>query len=473
MEPNWLSTFALLAWPAVALWLYRTLPIGRATIWTILGGYLLLPVGTGIKIAMIPAFEKGSIPTLAALVGCTLVLQRPPRIWTKFAIAETLVVIFVLSPLATSVLNGDPIRVADIVIPGVGLYDGVSASISQLLTLIPFLLARRVLRTPTSNEDVLRSLALAGLAYSLPMMFEVRMSPQLHTWVYGYFPHSFLQQIREGGYRPVVFLGHGLLVAFFTMTTVVASAVLWRTQTRIGRLSAGPVTVYLGGMLVICKSVGALIYGAFLVPLTRLASPRAQLRVALLLVSFALLYPTLRAADLVPAETILSLATSVSAERAQSLQTRFDQEKQMLDHASQRPFLGWGRWGRNRLQNPESGNDISVTDGLWILTLGQFGYVGFLAQFGLLALTVARAATALKSVSDPNQRAFLAALALIVAISMVDLLPNASISPWTWLVAGALLGRAEDAFSHVPKQVRRVTRTLLFSPSRHSSATTR
>jgi O-antigen ligase len=201
------------------------------------------------------------------------------------------------------------------------------------------------------------------------------MSPQLHTWVYGYFPHSFLQQIREGGYRPVVFLGHGLLVAFFTMTTAVAAAALWRTQTRIQRLSAGAVTAYLSGMLVLCKTAGALVYGTFLIPLARFAGPRTQLRIALLLVSLALLYPTLRAENLVPTETMLSLAASVSAERAQSLQTRFEQEKQLLDHTSERPLLGWGRWGRNRIADPETGDDVSITDGLWILTMGEFGYV--------------------------------------------------------------------------------------------------
>jgi hypothetical protein len=229
----------------------------------------------------------------------------------------------------------------------------------------------------------------------------------------------------------------------------------------------------LSGMLVLCKTAGALVYGAFLLPLVRFAGPRMQLRIAMLLVSLALLYPTLRAADLVPTETMLSLAASVSAERAESLQTRFEQEKQLLDHASQRLLLGWGRWGRNRVADPETGDDVSITDGLWILTMGTFGYVGFLAEFGLLALPVWRAATALKSVDDPNQRAFLSALALIVAVGVVDLLPNASISPWTWLVAGALLGRAEEALLQVPAPVSSVGRKLLFSPSRHSTATTR
>jgi hypothetical protein len=445
MAPSWFSTFALLAWPAVALWLFRALPIGRATIWTILGGYLLLPVGFGFKFDMIPIFDKNTIPTLAATAGYILVLRRLPRPWTSFGLTEALVLIFVLSPLVTSVLNGDAIRVADRVLPGVGLYDGVSAAITQVLVLIPFLLGRQLLRNPDNSEDVLRSLAFAGLLYSLPMMFEVRMSPQLHAWIYGYFPHSFFQQIREGGYRPVVFLGHGLWVAFFAMTAVVASAALWRVQERIKGLPPAAVTAYLSVMLVLCKSAGALIYGAVLAPLVRLATPRLQVRVALLLVSIALLYPTLRATDLVPTETMLSLAASVSTDRAQSLETRFEQEKQLLDHASQRWLFGWGRWGRNRVANEETGKDVSITDGLWILTMGQFGFVGFLAQFGLLALTVLRAAVALGSIDSAKDRTFLAALALIAAINIVDQLPNATIVPWTWLVAGALLGRAEQA----------------------------
>jgi hypothetical protein len=64
-------------------------------------------------------------------------------------------------------------------------------------------------------------------------------------------------------------------------------------------------------------------------------------------------------------------------------------------------------------------------------------------EFGLLALTVFRAASALRFAKPAHDRIYLAALALIVAINMVELLPNATLSPWTWLLAGALLGRAQ------------------------------
>ena len=62
MTQNWSVAIALLLWPIVGLWLYQSRPIGQATLWTILGGYLLLPAGGSIKFEMIPAFDKSILP---------------------------------------------------------------------------------------------------------------------------------------------------------------------------------------------------------------------------------------------------------------------------------------------------------------------------------------------------------------------------------------------------------------------------
>src|SRR5262245_8753694 len=442
-QANWFAFVALLAWPAVALWLFQARPVNKALAWTILGAYLLLPVGASIKFEGIPAFDKSSIPNLAALVGCILVARRAPRLFHGFGLAEVLILTLVVGPFITSALNGDTIIVGERVLPGVGAYDALSAVVSQLIFLLPFFLARQFLREAQDNVEVLRVLIVAGLAYSLPMLFEVRMSPQLHTWIYGYFPHEFAQQMRDGGFRPVVFLGHGLLVAFFIMTATVAATAFWQTRERVLRLPAGGITAYLSGVLVLCKTAGALIYGAALVVLVRFTKPQTQLRFALLLLAFALLYPTLRAGDLVPTRSMVELAQSVSPDRAGSLKVRFDNEDQLLDRAWQRFLFGWGRFGRNRVYDDDTGNDISITDGHWIITMGTFGFLGFLAEFGLLSLAVVRAALALQFAGSRQEQIFLAALALILAINMIDLIPNASLSPGTWLLTGALLGRAE------------------------------
>jgi hypothetical protein len=84
-----------------------------------------------------------------------------------------------------------------------------------------------------------------------------------------------------------------------------------------------------------------------------------------------------------------------------------------------------------------------VTDGRWVITLGQFGLFGFVSEFGLLAMGVLSAAAALKFAQSKNEMIFLAALSLLVAINILDLLPNSGLEPWTWLMSGALLGRAE------------------------------
>jgi hypothetical protein len=443
INPNWVAYIALLIWPLVGFCLYSRLSVGQATLWTILGGYLLLPVGAEIKFAGVPAFDKNSIPSLVALVCCGIFAGRLPKIFRGFGASEALIIILLVGPFITSMLNSDPIQIRGTLLPGVGTYDALSAAVAQFIFIVPFFLGRQFLRDPEDNAKILRILTIAGLAYSLPILFEVRMSPQLHTWLYGYIPSDFIQEVRDGGFRPMVFLGHGLLVAFFAMTTTVAAAALWRTQSRIGRFAPIGIVGYLSAVLALCKTLSALIYGAFLVPLVRWASPRSQLRVASLLVLIALTYPVLRAADLIPKNAILEVTRAVNGERAQSLATRFYNEDQLLARAWERPWFGWGRFGRSRMHNGWNGGDSSTTDGHWIITMGTFGMIGFVAEFGLLGLAVFRAATTLKFAKTMREAQYLGALSLIVAVSVIDLLPNSSISPWTWLLVGALLGRAE------------------------------
>jgi hypothetical protein len=456
---NVVTIFALLSWPVVSFFLYKTCPIAQATLWTILGAYMLLPVGAVIKIPMIPGFDKDSIPSLAALICCVIVCGRSIKVSNGFGVAELLIAGLMIGPFITCELNGDPITIGTRVLPGLDSYDAGSAVIAQAIALIPFFLGRQIIRSGDDTEETLRVLVIAGLIYSLPALFEMRFSPQLHAWIYGYFPQmfGFGQEMRGGGFRPVVFMGHGLLVSFFFCTTTVAAAAFWRTNTRVMRkvrLPAGGIVAYLSILLLLCKTASSSLYGVVLVPLVAFARPKMQLGFAVLLVSVALLYPTLRSADLIPTTTALDLAASISSDREKSLETRFVNEDKLLERASQRFWFGWGRFGRSLVYD-QGGNDISLTDGTWIITLGIFGFIGFLAEFGLLTLPVFSAARAIRFVESPKDKVFLSALSLILAINVFDLLPNSSIRPWTWLVAGALLGRAEELrrWARVPRKL--------------------
>ena len=186
MAQNWFATIALLSWPMVALWLYRSRPIGLATIWTILGALLLLPVGAVIKFEGIPQFDKISIPNLAALIGCILVTRRPFRFWSGFGLTEVLLVMYLIGPFVTAELNTDVIYIGKTVLPAESHYDALSDVVRQLLFLLPFFMGRQLLRSSADNVEILRVLVIAGLLYSFLILFELRMGPQLGYLIYGY-----------------------------------------------------------------------------------------------------------------------------------------------------------------------------------------------------------------------------------------------------------------------------------------------
>jgi hypothetical protein len=439
---NWFAYFALLAWPVATIIFFLTMRFSEAVIWTVLGALLLLPAQIPIKFPMIPVLDKNSVASLGALLGYLLFARRGPT-RLRFGLVELLAAIYVISPIITSLRNSDTLFLGNRILPGVGIYDGISAMLTQSIFFLTFFIGRRYLRALEENVVILRALTVAGLLMTLPMLFEIRMSPQLANWIYGYFPSSFSVEIRDGGFRPVVFMNNGLTAAFFLSTAVIATTAFWRVRARFMLLPAGGLVAYLVGVLLLCKSAGALVYAIVISTIARWLSPKLQLRAALLLAMIALLYPTLRMSGYFPTDALLSTASSFSPERAKSLKFRFDNEEKMLAHAEQRFLFGWGRYGRNRVLDEETGWE-SVTDGLWIITLGQFGFMGFIAQFGLFTLSVFRAASAAQFAESFQEKLLLSTLALIVAITAIEQLPNASITPWAWLLTGALLGRSES-----------------------------
>jgi cell division protein FtsW (lipid II flippase) len=242
----------------------------------------------------------------------------------------------------------------------------------------------------------------------------------------------------------MAFMGHGLIASFFMMTTAVAATALWRTRIQLFRLPSSGLTAYLVGVLVLCKSFGALLYGIVLVPLVKWTGARFQMRVAVVLVTMALLYPALRSLDLFPTQSLLEAIAEVSEDRMKSLDFRFKNEDKLLRHAFERPAFGWGRYGRYRVYDENSGQDESVTDGLWVITIGSYGLFGFIAQFGLLSIGVWRASSVLKLSKSAGDALVFSTIALIVAINIVELIPNSGLLPWSWLLCGALLGRADS-----------------------------
>ena len=441
--PNEFAYVMLLAWPVIAAGLFSILPFQRALIWSVLGAYLLLPPQVQFDFPLVPPLDKTSIPNLVALFACVFVLGKRLSLLPDSRLGQALLVLFVVVPVATVLTNGEPYVNGVAFRPGLRIHDAVSAVVNQAVFLLPFFIARNFLASEAAQREILVALVLAGLVYSVPILLEVRLSPQLNVWLYGFFPHSFEQHMRFGGFRPVVFLGHGLLVAFFIMTTLLAAVALSRAAKPGHRFPLVLPAAWLGIILVLCKSLGALVHAAVFLPIIALSRGGLQIRLAALLAVVAILYPLLRGADLVPADTMVEYAAAVDPARAESLQFRFHNEDVLLERASEKPLFGWGFWGRNEVYDPETGRSVAVTDGRWIIVIGTFGWAGYIVEFGLLALPLLllrreerrSAGTALSPYAGP--------LALILAANIVELLPNSALTALTWMVAGALLGYAE------------------------------
>lgn len=442
--PNTLAYIMLLIWPIVTYLLFRYMPPSRALVWTVLAGYLLLPpLPAAIDFPLFPPLNKDVLPNFSAFVICLFFLPKFPSLIPSSMFARLLIAVFVFTPVATVLGNGEPITFVDGALPGLRIFDAVAMVINQFILLLGFLLARSILQTSEAQRDLLVALLIGGLVYSVPMFIEIRLSPQLNLWVYGYYQHLFEQSIRGDNFRPLVFLFHGIWAAFFAMTTVVAGFALARQSKTVVRQRYVISALYLLVLLVLCRTLGALIYAVALVPLVILASNKTQIRIATVLATLALLYPTLKSADLVPSNAMLSAATNISPERAHSLKFRFDNEDLLRSRANEKPLFGWGSWGRNHEHNPVDGTITTVSDGRWIITLGVFGWVGFLAEFALLGLPIFLLWREVRHLPSPEISPFLGPLVLLLAVNLVDLIPNATLTPLSWLLSGALLGHAE------------------------------
>jgi hypothetical protein len=442
VDANVLAPAALIFSVPLTLALFGAFPPYRAAFLTLLISALLLPVGYSWKVPLLQSLDKGNLPVLTAATAC--ILFAPGRLRHLRLGGPILLPIgaIVLGPIFTAFNNGDPY----LALPGMSVYDGFVFSVQNTVVfVIPFLLGRMLVTEAKQLEAVLRMLVVAFLLYSIPMLWEIRMSPQLHAMVYGYFPHQFFQQMRDGGYRPVVFIGHGLPLAILTSYALVACAMLWRRGRRLLGLPAMWACAYLAGMLVLCKTLSAGLYAGIGVPLGRFCSPKTQLRVAAVVSCLVLGYPLLRALDLFPIETLTQISESASEERSQSLTFRLDNEENLLERVRERPLLGWGGYGRNRVFD-EEGRDISVTDGLWIILLGELGAVGFIGVFGLGVVPIFEASRALKNVPSYSDRCLLASCAFLIALNWVDSLPNALSGGNTMIFLGGAFSGVVEAY---------------------------
>lgn len=407
-----------------------------------LGGFLLLPSALEVDPHFLPPLDKMGITSLGTLVLCWIFGSQAPRP-RRSIILYVLALLIVISPLLSSLNNSEELRAAKGSIPGFYPLTALKFAGRNLMTLVPMYIGSRFLSSDSARFALLKALPTALVFYSLPMLVEIRLSPQIHRWVYGYFPHpSFAQNIRDGGFRPVVFFSHGLALALFTALGLMAVLVFVRMRERILGQKAVLVAAYFSGLLLLCKSLGPVIYTVVFAPLILLTRPRTWIMLGCGASVVVCAYPLLRNHGLAPTQIISNAANAISPDRSKSFQVRVENETALLAKANQKPVFGWGGWGRNRIYDTWTGQDISVTDGGWIIQYGCWGWFGYLALFGLLSVSLFRAFAATdKEVTQANLTR--GGLALVLTVYMIDLIPNGADMTLIFLLAGSIASTAK------------------------------
>jgi tetratricopeptide (TPR) repeat protein len=421
-----LAVSSLYIWLPIVVYIFVTRPPQRAVVVAFIFAWLFLP-NLAWKFSGIPDYTKSSA-TIFGVLMCVAFFDLPRLLTLRPRWYDLPVVVNCLCPFAASISVG------------LGAYDGLSAVLEQTIQWgFPYLIGRMYFADLPGLRQLALGIAIGGLIYTPFCLLEIRLSPQISKWVYGF---THWESVRYGGYRPRVFLSTGLeLGMWMTCSTLVAQR-LWACGAikTLGGYSFGKLTLALSVTTVLCKSTGALsllIVGLgilWMVTRTRSSWP------VWLLIAVVPFYTTTRIAGLWSGREILDVAKVLGEDRAQSLEYRLQNEDVLIDHSLKHAVFGGGRkdgtqvYGRNGLS-------VTVIDGYWIIIFGRSGLIGLSSLVAMMLLPIV-----LLTRRHPGSTwtrpdvAPAAVLATMLGLIMIDDLSNAMLNPIYALIIGGLSG---------------------------------
>ena len=424
---------ALFSWVPLTVFLFFVLRPHVAVLVAVIGGWLLLPA-MGYNLPGLPPFSKSTAIAVGLFLGGRFSGQRRMATF-HWKLYDVPMVVWCLSPLVTSMVNK------------LGFYDGLSGVYAHVMAWgIPFMAGRIYFDSLDKLRDLCLALVLGGLLYLPLCLFEVRMSPQLSNMVYGFFPHSFVQHVRYGGYRPIVFMEHGLMVSLWMALTTIASFWLWRFG-EVKNLKGIPMSLLFFGLTVttlFCKSGNAWI--ALTIGLSSYFLYR-YLHVLLPFRILALIFPCyifLRVTGYMEASSIVSFVDRFfDAERSGSLGIRLVEEDLFIKKTMEHLVFGWGGFGRGWPVDPETGQlAIEMIDAMWLIVFNSFGLLGIVSlSVGMLSgpWMVLRSFRR-QELGNLFAQTGPLLLTLVICVFMIDSLVNSMVNPVYICTSGALLG---------------------------------
>ena len=420
----------LFGWVPLTVILFFSLKPHRAVLFAVIGGWLLLPVA-GYNLPGLPVYSKSTAIALGLILGGRLSGQRQKASFA-WRIYDLPMVLWCLSPLITSITND------------LGWYDGLSGSFGHFVGwLVPYLAGRIYFNTSEKLRDLCLGIIIGGIVYGALCLYEIRMSPQLSKIFYGFFPHDWIQHKRYGGWRPIVFMQHGLMVALWMAISSTVAFWFWRSRD-IKRLLGMPMSFIVMALVItalLCKSANGWFFlalgccGYFM---------RSRYKLFLLLLLLVPLYMGLRISGFVSLQNVEMVASSIfDAERVGSLTIRLLQEDLFVQKAMGKPLFGWGGYSRGWPIDPETGKKmIRMVDALWIIIFSSKGFFGLVS---LMSSILIGPWIVLRSFMKKTKELDLdfmpqVVLSLIVILFMIDCLVNAMVNPIYIMTSGALVG---------------------------------
>ena len=429
-----LAPIVMFGWIPLVIFLFAKLkPSHHAVVAGFILAWCFLPQAE-FKLPGIPVYDKTSAAGYGILLGA-FIFDR--RIFSQFKphFLDLPVALWCFSSFISSITNG------------LGAYDGVSATQGKIAEwFIPYFIGRLYFNRPEALRDLAIGILIGALIYIPLCWIELVISPRLHKIIYGFSVGNFAQTKRSGGWRPMVFMKHGLMCAMWLASGALAGLRLFFSK-NIGKkipllgVSSLIALAILVVTLVLCKSFGALvlmIVGAIIIPVA------ARLRTFIPIIAIIIvpvLYEVTRGTGLWDAQNLIDTSLAISnADRADSLAFRIKNENVLIAKALDQKWFGWAGWKRSFIFN-DAGVAVSVPDGLWIIALGQNGLVG------LTALTLTLLVPQLLFLRMfPIKRwpekgiAAIAPLSLLLGLFMIDNLFNDMFNPAMLLSAGGITG---------------------------------
>lgn len=422
---------ALFAWIAVSAFLMLDQNRARAFSLAVLLGLLLLPEAHEIELPGVPDIDKNNVTFIGILIGTVLF---HPRSFDRFTlIAADFLFAGLLAAAFLSAYLTD---------------NSLTYCISRTFTfffgwVLPILLARIHIGTPNGIRTFLLWTIAAAVIYTPFAMWEFRMSPQVHTAVYGYFQHVFQQHYRGGFWRPIVCFSHALALGrFFAFAAFLALLPMRKDLVQLfGNIGNYVFLAPLAGLL-LSMSFGP--YLLFALLCSGYFIIQRQPVAAFIFPVGALIWLAVLFAGTQPGQGVVEDIASLNPDRAASLQYRLDALQEYKSVIMFRPFFGYGGWGGGRIEGRATDSQllISMIDRGFI---GTAFYIGWWF-YGLYAAV--RAMTHLRGRTGARRAAAVAILAsLAIGVITIDaafdvhllVLLGACIAVYTWVRSNPLL----------------------------------